>query len=109
MKQKPKQRLEKYSERFDNDESPIGNPETWGKRIVEPKQETTLEKAAKKYDGENAHSGRTSFIEGAKWQAEGMYSYDELRKIAYNAFCFGQLYEPTEGKYNLWIQQFKKK
>lgn len=38
------QRYEKYSERFDNDESAIGNPETWGKRIVEePKQETTLE------------------------------------------------------------------
>ena len=29
------QRLEKYSERFDNDKSPIGNPETWGKRLVE--------------------------------------------------------------------------
>lgn len=25
--------LEKYSERFDNDKSAIGNPETWGKRI----------------------------------------------------------------------------
>ena len=37
----PKQRLEKYSERFDNDKSAIGNPETWGKRMVEePKQET---------------------------------------------------------------------
>jgi hypothetical protein len=37
---KPKQRLEKYSERFDNDKSEIGNPETWGKRVVEePKQE----------------------------------------------------------------------
>ena len=36
-----KQRLEKYSERFDNDKSAIGNPETWGKRMVEePKQET---------------------------------------------------------------------
>ncbi len=34
MKQKPKQRLEKYSERFDNDESAIGNPETWGKRVL---------------------------------------------------------------------------
>jgi hypothetical protein len=39
--EEPKQRLEKYSERFDNDESAIGNPETWGKRIIEePKQET---------------------------------------------------------------------
>ena len=31
------QRLEKYSERFDNDKSPIGNPDTWGKRLVEEK------------------------------------------------------------------------
>jgi len=30
-----KQRLEKYSERFDNDKSEIGNPDTWGKRVVE--------------------------------------------------------------------------
>jgi hypothetical protein len=40
---------------------------------------------------------------------ETMYSYDELRQIAYNAYCLGQLEEPTENKYNLWIQQFKKK
>lgn len=31
------QRLEKYSERFDNDKSPIGNSDTWGKRLVEEK------------------------------------------------------------------------
>jgi hypothetical protein len=37
------------------------------------------------------------------------YSYDELRTIAYNAYCLAQLDEPTEGKYNLWIQQYKKK
>jgi hypothetical protein len=36
------------------------------------------------------------------------YSYDEIRTIAYNAYCLGQLDEPTEGKYNLWIQQYKK-
>lgn len=33
----PIQRLEKYSERFDNDKSPIGNSDTWGKRLVEVK------------------------------------------------------------------------
>ena len=46
---------------------------------------------------------------GAKRQDEKMYTYDELRQIAYNAYCLGQLEEPTENKYNLWIQQFKKK
>jgi len=33
----PVQRLEKYSERFHNDKSPIGNSDTWGKRLVEEK------------------------------------------------------------------------
>ena len=41
--------------------------------------------------------------------AEKMYTYDELRQIAYNAYCKGQLDNPTEGEFNLWIQQFKKK
>jgi hypothetical protein len=49
------------------------------------------------------------FISGAKWQAERMYSYDELRRIAYNAYCLGQLENPTESKYNIWVQQFKNK
>ena len=43
-----------------------------------------------------------------KIEKEQSYTYDELRTIAYNAYCLGQLNEPTEGKYNLWIQQFKK-
>jgi hypothetical protein len=56
-----------------------------GYQIEKPKQET-LEEAAEK-----------------------MYTYDELRQIAYNAYCKGQLDNPTEGEFNLWIQQFKKK
>lgn len=36
------------------------------------------------------------------------YSYDEVRAIAYKAYCLGQLDEPTENKYNGWIRQFKK-
>ena len=56
----------------------------------------------------------TSYIDLKIKQAKEMeneqsYTYDELRTIAYNAYCLGQLDEPTEGKYNLWIQQFKKK
>jgi len=35
-----KQRPEKYSERFDNDKSEIGNPDTWGKRVVEELKQT---------------------------------------------------------------------
>ena len=40
-KEEPKQRLEKYSERFDNKDNElvqgVFNPDTWGKRIVEQK------------------------------------------------------------------------
>jgi hypothetical protein len=36
-------RPEKYSERFDNDKSPIGNPETWGKRMVDESREIKIE------------------------------------------------------------------
>lgn len=46
-KEEPKQRLEKYSERFDNKDNEIVqgvfNPENWGKRLVKdkPKQDRT--------------------------------------------------------------------
>jgi hypothetical protein len=81
--------------------------------IVEPKQET-LEEAAYRLSAEKFEPKHTVFmlgvIEGAKWKAERMYTYDELRQIAYNAYCKGQLdNNPTEGKFNLWIQEFKKK
>jgi len=56
----------------------------------------------------NAPNRIKSFIEGAKWQAEKMYSYDELRRIAYNAYCFGQFEGVTEGQFNKWIVEFKK-
>ena len=48
------------------------------------------------------------FEQAKEMEKEQSYTYDELRTIAYNAYCLGQLNEPTEGKYNLWIQQFKK-
>jgi hypothetical protein len=80
MKQKPKQRLEKYSERFDNDESAIGNPETWGRRLVEDKQET-IEEAAKNHSNQTIRDdSKKSFIEGAKWQQERSYSEEDLNK-----------------------------
>jgi hypothetical protein len=50
----PTQRLEKYSERFDNKDNEIVegifNPETWGKRMVddEPKQKNRTKKKKKK-------------------------------------------------------------
>jgi hypothetical protein len=91
--------------------------------FVENSNEERLKEAAEKFYSEQSESYENAieptfdnsrylvagFIDGAKWQAERMYTYDELRQIAYNAYCLGQLEEPTENKYNLWIQQFKKK
>ena len=55
------------------------------------------------------YSEVTNWCKGAKWQAERRYSYDELRHIAYLAYVKGQLNFPTENKFNLWIQEYKKK
>jgi hypothetical protein len=68
------------------------------------KQET-LEEAADQFEFTNGIYG---FKEGVKWHAKRSYSYDEVRQIAYNAYCLGQLEEPTEGKFNQWIVEFKK-
>jgi len=65
----------------------------------------TLEEAADRHiHGDK----RKNFIRGAKWQAERMYTYDDIRFIAYNAFCLGQMDNPRENKFNGWIEQFKK-
>jgi len=71
-----------------------------------------LEEEAEKYaiedNGILVNKRKEHFIAGAKWQAERMYSYDELRAIAYKYYCMGQLDSPTEGMFNLLIQQDKK-
>jgi hypothetical protein len=78
------QRLEKYSERFDNDKSAIGNPDTWGKRMVD--EEETVEEAAEKYA--NMHQDvseelgiylvKAVFQDGIKYQQERSYSEEEV-------------------------------
>jgi hypothetical protein len=78
---------------------------------IDPIVEETLEEGYERvYDSiDYTEFDFTSFKLGAKRQAERMYTYDEIRTIAYNAYCKGQLDNPTEGEFNLWIQQFKKK
>ena len=99
--EEPKQRLEKYSERFDNDESAIGNPETWGKRVLteedifnqrdidavtdyigkETSKQETLEEAFEKWSDEVSNYTKYDVLKfGAKWQAERMYSEEDLNK-----------------------------
>ncbi len=157
-KEEPKQRLEKYSERFDNKDNEIVegvfNPDTWGKRVVEePKQELpgingqtfkivlkekwfpkqeTLEEVAERFYGEEEIvndydiSGylQSAFLTGAKWQAERMYSEEEVRKslldivlvnpahISLLKSGYGQFpdtFELTEKGVDYILEQFKKK
>ena len=56
-------------------------------------------------ENERAKKVATKTTQAPKQQS---YSYDEVRAIAYKAYCIGQLDEPTEGKFNKWIHQFKK-
>jgi hypothetical protein len=77
----------------------------------EPKQET-LEEAAIKYATNHGMMAyvfpekRESFIDGAKWQAERMYSEEDIKQ-AYLDGCRIKLTNP----YHLdkWFEQFKKK
>ena len=116
---KPKQRLEKYSERFDNDKSAIGNPETLGKRMVEePKQESFVERMKplqeqwqqdmykelmkqetleeyieRETKGLIEHSLKAAakaFIRyGAKWQQERSYSEEDMKSAFKVGFSIG--------------------
>ena len=108
------QRYEKYSERFDNKDNEIVkgifNPDNWGRRLVEDKQET-LEEAAENhakifqfpFDCDPAET----FINGAKWQQERSYSEEEV--IAFGEFIFKHtLLTHTRGVKSLF-EQFKKK
>ena len=52
---------------------------------------------------------KEEFEQAKEMEKNQSYTYDEIRTIAYNAYCLAQLDEPTEGKYNLWIQQYKNK
>jgi hypothetical protein len=85
------------------------------------KQETLEEAAENKYPIENTGSmfmpnrhevsnifRQEGFIKGAKWQAERMYSEEDLRK----SFHVGRLYQGRESDttFEGWFEQiFKKK
>jgi hypothetical protein len=85
-------RKEKYSERFDNDKSPIGNSDTWGNRwlIIIPKKKSkqeTLEEVAENYAISKDSSSifikvhKKDFINGAKWQQEQIGKSEFLQKL----------------------------
>jgi hypothetical protein len=70
-----------------------------------PKQET-LEEASLKYNPLKKFDGefiRAAFINGAKWQAERMYSEEEVKEILMKTDRF------LRADLDLWFEQFKKK
>jgi hypothetical protein len=70
-------------------------------------EKETIEEAAEKQDY-TLGVEYCAFIEGAKWQAERMYSEEDMRE----AFIAGTQFE-EDYDYNLymekWFEQFKKK
>jgi hypothetical protein len=71
----------------------------------------TIEEASEKY----AESKSSNFInthirdfkEGAKWQAERMYSEEDVETIAKDAYAMGRNNILIE-VFNKWFEQFKK-
>ena len=77
----------------------------------EPKQET-IEEASREYykkgqlGFEAAADTEKAFLKGAKWQAERMYSEEDLL----SAFEAGMMFiGEDKGSFNEWFEQFKKK
>lgn len=77
----------------------------------EPKQET-LEEAAIENNKYNWKDTISAFIEGAKWQAERMYSEEDLReafKQSRQAKIFEKDMPPVYETFEEWFEQFKNK
>ena len=124
---KHKQRLEKYSERFDNDKSEIGNPDTWGKRVIDKhkqddenyldsfgvtktqfevyrnfnKQET-LEEAVNNFKKTDV------YINEIKQKQEIMYSEEEVIGLLYRKSIYQNHFE-SDSEIREWFEKFKKK
>lgn len=70
---------------------------------------TYLEEAASRFAcGWGENDDEKSFISGAKWQAEKMYSEEEVIKIL-NSFSWRTGIDHEEKRTNIWFEQFKKK
>ena len=89
--------------------------------LEEPKQET-LEEAAENYarnepDATLKLISKYSFKDGAKWQAERMYSEEDMIEFGFSTYCY--ISELMGVPFNLmsenrlnakeWFEQFKKK
>ena len=75
--------------------------------MINKSKQETLEEVAKKQWGNVHRTGVLGFIEGAKWQAERMYSEEEVRLMLSESFKASQEgYDITSDSI---IEQFKKK
>jgi len=130
-------RYEKYSERFDNDKSAIGNPQTWGKRLIckdynepledctciedtidFPKQETLEEAGDRELSYINdvcsknidfVSGFRLGMLLGAKWQQERSYSEEDLKTAFLNGWELRNGDLRFNKAKNKWFNEFKNK
>jgi len=84
----------------------------WDKKVlVEQSKQETLEKAAEKY-AEEENSCYTNdyygFIKGAKWQAERMYSEEDMEKAFYEGLRKAYSSKKHSTCWKEWFEQFKK-
>ena len=118
-----------------------GTPEEWDALVKKNKEQETLEEAAKNYGwrikrnpfsdavkaNELADSAANDFIEGAKYQAERMYSEEDMKNAFDSAREFNSLdgivdvhivlpmggdmsdLQPLHFTFEEWFAQFKKK
>jgi hypothetical protein len=105
LKEEPKQRLEKYSERFDNKDNElvegVFNPENWGKRLV-------------KEDAD-----KDSFEDVTKYKKERSYSEEEVIELLQKALThkddgeIGSLVtaqgQIRTANFHSWFNKFKNK
>ena len=93
-----------------------GTPEEWDALVKKNKKKETLEEAAKGYSerhqdvSENLGKYLVSavFQDGAKYQAERMYSEEEVLVIL-DKFLESMLRNERTGLTEEWFEQFKKK
>jgi hypothetical protein len=72
---------------------------------------TELEEAAEKLwnDPSKQLTSKKSFIEGAKWQAEKMFSEEDLKEAFFSGCQSERQFKPRIKCWEEWFNQFKKK
>jgi len=83
----------------------------YGVNIIMDKKQETIEEAGVAYAktvNQNHTSHMLGFYNGAKWQAERMYSEEEVISILYEQLDALDFYG-SDFKFSEWFEEFKKK